>query len=72
MDMPRKTTIDRHVAPSSRAEDERALRRLRHRDAKGLLGLMDDYQALADELEVVDNGRATDPGPPPPTSRRAA
>ena len=70
MYMNRKTTIDRH-APTTRADDERALRRLRHRDAKGLLGLMDDYQALADELEVVETARATDPGPPP-TSRRAA
>jgi hypothetical protein len=71
MCMNRKTSIDRHAATPSRADHERALRQLRHRDAKGLLGLMDDYQALADELEVVDCGRATDPGPPP-TSRRAA
>jgi hypothetical protein len=69
--MSRKTSIDRHGVTSSRAYDERALRSLRHRDAKGLLGLMDDYQALADELEVVETGRATEPGPPP-TSRRAA
>lgn len=71
MRMNRKTSVDRHGVISSRAYDERALRQLRHRDAKGLLVLMDDYQALADELEVVDGGRTTDPGPPP-TSRRAA
>ena len=51
----------------SRAEDERSLRRLRHRDLGGLLGLMDDYLALADELEQIDGVRDT----APPSSRAA-
>lgn len=36
-------------------EDVRKLARtnMRHRDLAGLAGLMDDYLALADELEVV-------------------
>lgn len=51
------------------AYDERALRRLRHRDLEGLVDLMDDYQSLADELEEVGD-RKTDPDGPP--SRRAA
>ena len=49
--------------------DERALHRLRHKDLVGLGVLMDDYRALADELEEV-GGRQSDPGGPP--SRRAA
>ncbi len=49
--------------------DERALRRLRHKDLEGLVDLMDDYQALADELEEIGT-RKSDPGGPP--SRRAA
>lgn len=64
------TTLDRKAGePTTRASDDRALRRLRHRDEKELTGLMDDYLALADELEEIDT-RATDPGPPP--SRHAA
>ena len=68
--MTRSTAVARQGAPS-RPYDERALRRLRHGDEKGLLVLMDDYQALADELEVVDCARPTDPGPPPPSCRAA-
>jgi hypothetical protein len=50
--------------------DDRALRRLRHKDLEGLVGLMDDYQSLADELEEIGT-RKSDPGGPP-TRRRAA
>jgi hypothetical protein len=55
------TAMERGESPA-RTYDEKSLRRLRHRDAVGLAGLMDDYHALADELEVVG----------PPTDRRAA
>ena len=50
-------------------EDERTLARrdLRHRDAVGLSGLMNDYFALADELEELP--AAVDG---PPVSKRAA
>jgi hypothetical protein len=55
---------------TSGAYDDRALHRLRHKDVKGLVGLMDDYQSLADELEEIGT-RKSDPGGPP-TRRRAA
>lgn len=55
---------------SSVEYDDRALRRLRHRDVAGLVDLMDDYQSLADELEEI-GGRKSDPGGPP-SRRRAA
>ncbi len=34
-------------------EDVRRLRRLQHRDDRGLQGLMREYLALADELEEI-------------------
>ena len=52
------------------AYDDRALRRLRHKDLEGLSDLMDDYQSLADELEEIGT-RKSDPGGPP-SRRRAA
>ncbi len=64
-------------------EDIRTLARksLRHRDLDGLAELMDDYLALADDLEVVTGSesrmkvaRANDGNtePAPPASSRAA
>ena len=67
----RTTAIEKGPPPARTGEvpyDDRALLRLRHRDLQGLHVLMDDYQALADELEVI-GGRPSDSLPP---SRRAA
>jgi hypothetical protein len=58
-------------------EDVRKLAKtnMRHRDLAGLAGLMDDYLALADELEVVsqsaeslESARANDAGSVPPAT----
>lgn len=58
-------------------EDVRKLAKsnMRHRDLAGLAGLMDDYLALADELEVVpltpdsfECDRANDAGSVPPAT----
>ena len=67
--MDRKTAVERAPIRAQDAYDDRALHRLRHKDLEGLVGLMDDYRALADELEEIET-RKSDPGGPP--SRRAA
>lgn len=69
---PRLTALSRGPVSVREVEprvDERILarRNMSHRDASGLAHLMDDYFALADELEEFPE--ASDE---PPPSRRAA
>lgn len=48
------TTRDKSGILESHDYGEKSLRRLRHRDASGLRSLMEDYEALGDELEDIE------------------
>jgi len=50
----RSTTRDKQGTVESLAYDEQSLRRLRHCDVSGLQELMEDYEALGDELEDIE------------------
>jgi hypothetical protein len=50
-------------------EDVRRLKRLQHRDNRGLQGLMREYLALGDELEEIPGRNSL---MPPPSRSRAA